>query len=83
MLLDDTVIQRGAIASTGGWDQFEAFTLGPVSLSPGVRTISVRNDKAEGPLMKLRGLRLMPVADRPGASDPAGDSRPRSVGDGG
>ena len=49
------------ITSTGGWDRFEvrsALIVPPGTR--GVRRVRVINDKAEGPLMKLRSVQVRP-----------------------
>ena len=49
------------VVSTGGWDRFEvrsALIIPPGT--SGVRRVRMINDKAEGPLMKLRSVKVRP-----------------------
>ena len=47
------------VPSTGTWKVYKEQSVGAVSLQPGVHRIRVYNRKPSGPLMKLRGLKLI------------------------
>ena len=53
------VTLSATVPSTGSWKTYQELSVGAVRLEPGVHRISVHNRKALGPLMKLRGLRLV------------------------
>ena len=45
--------------STGSWDVYDAHELGVVELPAGRHRVAIHSRKVEGPLMKLRALRLV------------------------
>lgn len=54
-------VLRAVVPSTGGWDRFDEVDIGAVALERGRHRLTVHGHKGEGPLMKLRSVRLVPV----------------------
>ena len=52
-------IMGATIKSTGSWDVYKEQAVGTITIQPGVHRISVHNQKQAGPLMKLRGLKMV------------------------
>ncbi len=59
------VVLRELAEPTDSWSDYGVQDLGVLELPPGHPRIALRSAKAEGPLMKLRSVRLLPVADAP------------------
>ena len=59
--------EHGALAalveSTASWDQHEPHALGTITLPAGEYLVSMTSGKPEGPLMKLREVRLVALRD--------------------
>ncbi len=49
------------IEPTGSWDDYAEARLGFLTLQAGEHRVTVHGEKPEGPLMKLRSLRLVPL----------------------
>ncbi|MDE0889697.1 MAG: FAD-dependent oxidoreductase [Phycisphaerales bacterium] len=47
------------VKATASWDDHEGHVLGTITLPAGDHLVSMASGKAEGPLMKLRGVRLV------------------------
>lgn len=47
------------VRATGGWERFVSQELGTIDLGAGVQRLSIINRKADGPLFKLRAIRLV------------------------
>ncbi|MEM6571347.1 MAG: FAD-dependent oxidoreductase [Planctomycetota bacterium] len=58
----DELEQRTAstVRATGAWESFASVQLDPVELTAGSHRVTIHSQKAEGPLMKLRAVRLVP-----------------------
>ena len=59
--------EHGALAalveSTASWDQHEPHAVGTITLPAGEYLVSMTSGKPEGPLMKLREVRLVALRD--------------------
>lgn len=58
---DDPAVFSGNIQSTGDWSTYESKQIDEVYLPAGQYSIEFHNAKTEGPLMKLRSVRLVPI----------------------
>jgi len=56
---EGSLVLGATVPSTGTWKVYKEQPVGAVSIQPGVHRISVHNKKPSGPLMKLRGLKLI------------------------
>jgi hypothetical protein len=54
------------VPTTANWDDHRVRTLGVVTLAGGDHLVSVESGRRTGPLMKLRGLELVPRPEGPG-----------------
>ena len=54
------------VPTTANWDDHRVHTLGVVTLAGGDHLVSVESGRRTGPLMKLRGLELVPRPEGPG-----------------
>ena len=55
---------EATVHGTASWDDHQTRTFGSVVLAGGDHLITVESGRSTGPLMKLRGLELVPRADR-------------------
>ena len=58
---DDLLVISGTVESTGFWTTYQTKQIDEVHLPAGPCSIEFHNAKPEGPLMKLRSVRLVPI----------------------
>ncbi len=56
--IDGETAAEWTLVPTGSWQDYLTVELGAIQLEAGAHRLSVHGDKAEGPLMKLRGVEL-------------------------
>lgn len=61
--IDDAEALRSKVKPTGSWEEFEARSLGKISLEKGQVDLSVRKLGGNSALMNLKSIRLKPIKD--------------------
>jgi len=54
---------RAVVMATDSWDDYQDQSLGRISLPAGTHLLTVSSGKEEGPLMKLRRLKMLPLSE--------------------